>query len=70
VSYITLFSQPGSGEKINVFSCYPGYVSTDINNNSRANSVEVGVDTPVWLALHSPKGGSGKFWAERNVIDF
>ncbi|CAM6048004.1 unnamed protein product [Sphagnum compactum] len=70
VLHNTFFSQLGSGKKINVFSCCPGYVSTDINNNSGPNSVEVGADTPVWLALHSPEGGSGKFWAERKVIDF
>jgi NAD(P)-dependent dehydrogenase (short-subunit alcohol dehydrogenase family) len=70
VLHNTFFSQPGSGKKINIFSCCPGYVSTDINTNSGGNSVEVGADTPVWLALHSPEGGSGKFWAERKVIDF
>ncbi|KAH9566895.1 hypothetical protein CY35_03G000700 [Sphagnum magellanicum] len=70
VLHNTFFPQPGSGKKINVFSCCPGYVSTDINNNSGGNSVEEGADTPVWLALHSPEGGSGKFWAEREVIDF
>ncbi|CAK9193438.1 unnamed protein product, partial [Sphagnum troendelagicum] len=64
------FSQPGSGKKINFFSCCPGYVSTSINTNSGGSSVEVGADTPVWLALHSPEGDSGKFWAERKVIDF
>jgi len=66
----TFFSQPGSGKKINAFSYCPGYVSTDTNNNSGGNSVEVGADTAVWLALHSPEGGSGKFWAERKVVDF
>jgi NAD(P)-dependent dehydrogenase (short-subunit alcohol dehydrogenase family) len=69
VLHNTFFSQPGSGKKINIFSCCPGYVSTSVNT-SGGKSVEVGADTPVWLALHSPEGGSGKFWAEREVIDF
>ncbi|CAK9196007.1 unnamed protein product [Sphagnum troendelagicum] len=65
-----LVAQPGSGKKINVFSCCPGYVATNLNNNKGQKTVEEGADTPVWLALHSPKEGSGKFWAERKVVDF
>ncbi|CAM6050131.1 unnamed protein product [Sphagnum compactum] len=56
--------------KINVFSCCPGYVATDMNNNRGDKTLEEGADTPVWLALHSPQGGSGKFWYERKVIEF
>jgi carbonyl reductase 1 len=82
VLHNTFFPQAGSGKKINIFSCCPGYVPTHINTSSGGNSVEVGADTPrvktaeegadtpVWLALHSPEGGSGKFWTERKVIDF
>ncbi len=66
----TLVAQPGSGKKINVFSCCPGFVATDINNNRGTKTVEEGADTPVWLALHSPEEGIGKFWAERKVLDF
>jgi hypothetical protein len=36
----------------------------------RVKTPEEGADTPVWLALHSPEGGSGKFWTERKVIEF
>ncbi|CAM6047998.1 unnamed protein product, partial [Sphagnum compactum] len=69
VLHNTFFSQPGSGKKIDIFSCCPGYVATSVNT-SGGNSVEVGADTPVWLALHSPEGGSGKFWAEREPSSF
>jgi NAD(P)-dependent dehydrogenase (short-subunit alcohol dehydrogenase family) len=69
VLHNTFLSQPGSGKKINIFSCCPGFVAVDVHT-SGGTSVEVGADTPVWLALHSPEGGSGKFWAEREVIDF
>ncbi|KAH9558711.1 hypothetical protein CY35_06G022300 [Sphagnum magellanicum] len=65
-----LVAQPGREKKINVFSCCPGYVATDINENTGVKTVEEGADTPVWLALHSPEGGSGKFWKEREVLDF
>jgi hypothetical protein len=65
-----LVAQPGSGKKINVFSCCPGYVATDLNNHTGSKTVEEGADTPVWLALHSPEEGTGKFWAERKVVDF
>ncbi|CAK9857547.1 unnamed protein product [Sphagnum jensenii] len=66
----TIVAQPGSGKKINVFSCCPGFVATDINNNMGTKTVEEGADTPVWLALHSPEEGIGKFWTERKVVDF
>ncbi|CAM6076075.1 unnamed protein product [Sphagnum tenellum] len=66
----TLVAQLGSGKKINVFSCTPGFVATDFNNNRGTKTVEEGADTPVWLALHSPKEGTGKFWDERKVVDF
>ncbi|KAH9558706.1 hypothetical protein CY35_06G021900 [Sphagnum magellanicum] len=66
----TLVAQPGSGKKINVFSCSPGFVATDLNNNRGTKTVEEGADTPVWLALHSPEEGIGKLWAERKVVDF
>jgi hypothetical protein len=66
----TLVAQPGSGKKINVFSCDPGFVPTDLNNNTGTKTVEEGADTPVWLALHSPEEGIGKFWTERKVVDF
>jgi carbonyl reductase 1 len=62
--------QAESKQEINVFSCCPGYVATDMNNYRGNKTLEEGADTPVWLALHSPQGGSGKFWYERKVIEF
>jgi hypothetical protein len=62
--------QPERKKEINVFSCCPGYVATDMNNYRGNKTLEEGADTPVWLALHSPQGGSGKFWYERKVIEF
>jgi carbonyl reductase 1 len=61
---------PHEGEKkINVFSTCPGYVLTDMSPNG-TKTVEEGADTPVWLALHSPKEGLGKFYGERTILDF
>ncbi|CAM6055915.1 unnamed protein product [Sphagnum tenellum] len=65
-----LVGQPERKQEINVFSCCPGYVATDMNNYRGNKTLEEGADTPVWLALHSPQGGSGKFWYERKVIEF
>lgn len=65
-----LVGQPERKQDINFFSCCPGYVATDMNNYRGNKTLEEGADTPVWLALHSPQGGSGKFWYERKVIEF
>ncbi len=43
-----LVAQPRSGKKINVFSCCPGFVATDLNNNMGTKTVAEGADTPVW----------------------
>jgi NAD(P)-dependent dehydrogenase (short-subunit alcohol dehydrogenase family) len=56
-------------KKINVFSSCPGYVLTDMAPNG-IQTVEEGADTSVWLALHSPKEGLGKFYGERTIVDF
>jgi carbonyl reductase 1 len=66
----TLVARPGSGKKIKVFSCSPGFTATDLNNNRGIKTVQEGADTPVWLALQSPEEGIGKLWAEREVVDF
>ncbi len=56
-------------KKINVFSTCPGYVLTDMSPNG-IKTIEEGADTPVWLALHAPKEGLGKFYGERTILDF
>ncbi len=66
----TLVARHDEGEKkINVFSTCPGYVLTDMSPNG-IKTVEEGADTPVWLALHAPKEGLGKFYGERTILDF
>ncbi|KAH8967883.1 hypothetical protein BDL97_03G100000 [Sphagnum fallax] len=61
------------GQLVNVFSCCPGLVDTDLGFLGRPvpkKTPEQGADTPVWLALYSPEGGSGKFWSDRNEKEF
>jgi carbonyl reductase 1 len=65
----TLVAQHEGEKKINVFSSCPGYVLTDLSPNG-TKTVEEGADTPVWLALHSPKEGLGKLYGERTILDF
>jgi len=60
----------GKSKLINVFSCCPGHVDTDLSGHLGPRTVDQGADTPVWLALQSPEGGSGKFWADRTEIEF
>ncbi len=64
-----LVARHEGGGKINVFSSCPGYVHTDLAPNG-IKTVEEGADTPVWLALHSPKEGLGKLYGERTILDF
>ncbi|BDA48368.1 Carbonyl reductase [NADPH] 1 [Coccomyxa sp. Obi] len=48
-----------------VYACCPGYVATDMSSFRGHKTTEQGADTPVWLALHAPAGGSGKFYSDR-----
>jgi short-subunit dehydrogenase len=65
----TLLARHEGEKKFNVFSSCPGYVITDMSPNG-IKTVEEGADTPVWLALHSPKEGLGKLYGERTILDF
>ncbi|CAK9215285.1 unnamed protein product [Sphagnum troendelagicum] len=65
----TLVARHEGEKKINVFSSCPGHVRTDLAPNG-IKTVEEGADTPVWLALHSPKEGLGKLYGERTILDF
>jgi NAD(P)-dependent dehydrogenase (short-subunit alcohol dehydrogenase family) len=65
-------TQPAAAgqQKVCIFSYCPGNVKTDMNDHRGKLSVEEGADTGVWLVLQCPKGSSGKFWAERQEMDF
>lgn len=48
----------------------PGWVRTDLGSSDAPKSPEEGADTPVWLATFEPKNPSGRFWRDREPIDW
>ncbi|MFG6095447.1 SDR family NAD(P)-dependent oxidoreductase [Leptothoe sp. ISB3NOV94-8A] len=48
----------------------PGWVRTDMGGSSAPRSPEQGADTAIWLATEASGKDSGKFWRDRNIIDF
>lgn len=66
--YVTVLDralrQRSKGEKIYVDSFCPGYTKTDMTDGQGSEDIAGAVQTGVWLALHSPGGPSGKFWAD------
>ncbi|NEZ64020.1 SDR family NAD(P)-dependent oxidoreductase [Leptolyngbyaceae cyanobacterium CCMR0082] len=48
----------------------PGWVRTDMGGSSAPRSPEQGADTAIWLATEASEKDSGKFWRDRNIIDF
>ncbi len=48
----------------------PGWVRTDMGGASAPRSPEQGADTAIWLATEAASKDTGKFWRDRNVIDF
>ncbi|WP_439026987.1 SDR family NAD(P)-dependent oxidoreductase [Haloarchaeobius sp. DT45] len=51
-------------------SVCPGWVRTDMGGESAPRSVEDGAATPVWLARFAPDAPGGRFWRDREVIDW
>ena len=50
--------------------CCPGYVKTDMNNNTGIYGVEEGAECPVKLALQPHDGHSGLFVVRNEVSSF
>jgi NAD(P)-dependent dehydrogenase (short-subunit alcohol dehydrogenase family) len=48
----------------------PGWVQTDLGGDEAPRTPEEGADTPAWLARFAPDAPSGKFWEDREVIDW
>lgn len=55
---------------ISVYAVSPGWVRTDMGGESAPLSVVEGADTAVWLMTDGPREPSGKFWYQREVIDW
>ena len=48
----------------------PGWVRTDLDSPDAPKSPAEGTDTPVWLATFRPGSTSGRFWRNRELIDW
>ncbi|WP_267640182.1 SDR family NAD(P)-dependent oxidoreductase [Haloarchaeobius amylolyticus] len=51
-------------------SVCPGWVRTDMGGESAPRSVAAGADTPVWLSRFAPDAPGGRFWRDREVVDW
>lgn len=51
-------------------SACPGWVRTDMGGEEAARSVENGAETPTWLCRFEPGSPGGKFWRNKEVIDW
>ncbi|WP_435318954.1 SDR family NAD(P)-dependent oxidoreductase [Haloarchaeobius sp. TZWSO28] len=51
-------------------SACPGWVRTDMGGESAPRSVEEGAATPVWLARFAPDAPGGRFWRDREIVDW
>lgn len=48
----------------------PGWVHTDMGGEEAPRSPAEGADTPVWLATFEPGAPSGRFWRDREPIEW
>jgi len=51
-------------------SADPGWVATEMGGEEAPREPAEGAETPVWLARFGPGSPSGKFWKDREVIDY
>lgn len=51
-------------------SACPGWVRTDLGSDEAPKSPAEGADTPAWLATFEPGSPAGRFWRDREPIDF
>lgn len=65
-----MLAQSLQSKGIAVNSMCPGWVRTDMGGTSAPRSPEQGADTAIWLASGASHRETGKFWRDRNVIDF
>jgi NAD(P)-dependent dehydrogenase (short-subunit alcohol dehydrogenase family) len=48
----------------------PGWVRTDMGGPNANRSPAAGADTPAWLATFRPGSPAGRFWRDREPIDW
>jgi NAD(P)-dependent dehydrogenase (short-subunit alcohol dehydrogenase family) len=57
-------------DRISINSMCPGWVRTDMGGSNATRSVEEGADTAVWLADEAPHELTGRFFRDREEIDW
>lgn len=65
----SLHGEYGDGGLVANAVC-PGWVRTELGSAAAPRSPEEGADTPVWLATFEPGGPAGRFWRDREPIDW
>ncbi|SPO22011.1 related to carbonyl reductase [Ustilago trichophora] len=58
------------GKKVEVVSCCPGYVNTDMTKGKGYKTLDQGAETPVLLALGMTDAKPGEFWSEKKICDW
>lgn len=51
-------------------SACPGWVRTEMGGESADRSVERGAETPTWLCRFRPESPAGRFWRDREPIEW
>ena len=57
-------------ENIAVNCVDPGWVRTDMGGANASRPVEKGAETIVWLATDAPQSETGKFWHDKQEVDW
>ncbi|WP_080058764.1 SDR family oxidoreductase [Spirosoma aerolatum] len=57
-------------DRIAVNCVDPGWVRTDMGGPSASRPVEKGAETIVWLATDAPQSETGKFWHDKQEVDW
>lgn len=59
-----------NGQGLIANSVCPGWVKTDMGGENASRPVEKGAETPTWLCRFKPGSESGRFWRDKQVIEW